>query len=101
MMKLRPKRFGPFKVMEVLGPTTYHLDLLAAWKIHNTFHGTLLTPYVETVEHRINFSEPPPDIISGKPLYKVEKILSTRRHGRGKKLQYLVQWKGYSAAHNS
>ena len=60
--KLRPKRFGPFTVTEVLGPTTYRLDLPAAWKIHNAFHGALLTPYVETAEHGVNFTEPPPDV---------------------------------------
>jgi hypothetical protein len=79
----------------------YHLDLLAAWKIHNTFHGTLLMPYVETVEHGTNFTELPPDIIDGEPLYKVEHILSSRWHGWGHKLQYLIQWKEYLVVHNS
>jgi hypothetical protein len=68
----------------------YCLDLPAAWKIHNAFYGTLLTPYVETVEHSTNFTEPPPDIIDGELLYKVEHILSSRWQGQGHKLQYLV-----------
>ena len=42
--KLRPKRFGPFTITEVLGPTMYRLDFPAVWKIHNAFHGMLLTP---------------------------------------------------------
>ena len=100
MTKLRPKRFGPFTVTEVLGPTMYRLDLPAVWKIHNAFHGALLMPYVETAEHGVNFTEPPPDIIGGEQQYEVEHILGARRSGRGKQLQYLVQWKGYSAAHN-
>ena len=99
--KLRPKRFRPFTIIKVLGPTTYRLGLPAAWKIHNAFHGTLLTPNVETVEHGVNFTELPPDIIGGEQQYKVEHILGAQRSGRGKQLQYLVQWKGYSAAHNS
>jgi Chromo (CHRromatin Organisation MOdifier) domain len=31
----------------------------------------------------------------------VEDILGSRRHGRRKKLQYLLKWKGYSHAHDS
>jgi len=99
--KLRPRRFGPFKITEVLGSTTYRLDLPPTWKIHNTFHNALLSPYQETKEHGANFMEPPPDLIEGEPEYKVEKILGARRHRRGHRLQFLVQWKGYTPMHNS
>ena len=88
-------------ITKVLGLTMYRLDLPAAWKIHNAFHSVLFMPYVETVEHRTNFTKPPPDIIGGEQQYEVERILSTQRSGKGKQLQYLIQWKGYSAAHNS
>ena len=77
-------------IIKVLGPTTYRLGLPAVWKIHNAFHGALLTPNVETVEHGVNFTELPPDIIGGKQQYKVEHILGAQRSGRGKQLQYLV-----------
>jgi len=99
--KLQPRRFGPFKVIEVLGPTTYQLDLPPTWKIHNAFHSALLTPYRETEEYGKNFMEPLLELIEGEPEYKVEKILGSRQHGRGHKLQFLVQWKGYAPAHNS
>ena len=49
--KLRPKRYGPFKVTEVIGATTYRLELPAQWHIHNAFHASLLLPYQETPEH--------------------------------------------------
>ena len=79
--KLWPKQFGPFQITEVLGPVTYRLSLLERWKIHNTFHVTLLSPYVETEEHGVNFTEPPPNLIEGKPEWEVEKILGSRQHG--------------------
>ena len=77
-------------VTEVLGPTTYRLDLPAVWKIHNAFHSVLLMPYVEIAEHRTNYTELPLDIVGGEQQYEVERILGTQRSGRGKQLQYLV-----------
>ena len=75
--KLHPKRFGPFIVTEVLGPTTYHLDLLAAWNIHNAFHGSLLEKYVETDEHGPNYDKPAPELVEGEPEYEVKMILDS------------------------
>src|SRR6266850_2752052 len=65
--KLHPKRFGPFQITETLGPVTYRLNLPEKWKIHNAFHATLLSPYVETEEYGVNFTELPPDLIRNKP----------------------------------
>jgi Chromo (CHRromatin Organisation MOdifier) domain len=98
-VKLRPKRYGPFKIIEVIGPTTYRLDLSAQWKVHNAFHGNLLLPYHETKEHGRNFAEPPPELIAGQPEWEVEEILDSRWYWC--KIRYLIKWKGYSEAHNS
>ena len=62
---------------------------------------SLLTPYQETSEHGTNFHELPPELIEGEEEYEVEQVLNSRRHGKTKKLQFLIRWKGYSAAHNS
>jgi hypothetical protein len=99
--KLHQKRFGPFQITETLGPVMYRLNLPEKWKIHNAFHVTLLSSYVETEEHRVNFTELPPDLIEGEPEWEVEKILGSRHYGQKNTLEYLVKWKGYSAAHNS
>ena len=69
--KLRPKRYGPFRIIEAIGPTTYRLVLPEQWKIHNTFHGSLLLPYHETKEHGCNFPEPAPELIKGQLEWKV------------------------------
>ena len=52
-------------------------------------------------EHGENFPEPLPDLVEGEEEFEVEQVLASRRHGRGKKLQYLLRWKGYSQAHDS
>jgi hypothetical protein len=80
------------------------LELPSQWKqkkVHPVFHASLLSPYKETEEHDENFPELPPDLIEGEEEYKVEQVLDSRWHGHGKKLQYLLKWKGYSQAHDS
>ena len=63
------------------------------WRIHNIFHAVLLQPYIENEVHRANFPRPPPDLLEGEEVYKVESILKHRRRGRG--YQYLLKWKEY------
>ena len=70
------------------------------WKIHNVFHADLLTPYHETKLHGANFVRPPPDLIDGEEEYEIEEILQSRKFGRGRKVQYLVKWKGYPDLEN-
>ena len=79
----------------------YWLELPPAWKIFETFHASLLSPYRKMEEHGANFLEPPPDVIEGEEEYEVEQVLGQRTYGCWKKKQYLIKWKGYSAAHNS
>ena len=62
------------------------------------FHSLLLMPYKETQEHRAQFQCPPPELIGNKEEYKVEQIINHRHHGKWHQLQYLICWKGYSAA---
>src|SRR5712672_2582604 len=98
--KLSPKRYGPFRVVAKISPVAYKVQIPATWQVHDVFHVSLLTPYKETVEHGENFLEPPPDIIEGEEEWEVEQVLGKRHFGRGKRLQYLVRWKGYSPAHD-
>jgi hypothetical protein len=98
--KLAPKRHGPFPIKKVLSPITYQLTLPPTWKIHDVFHVDLLTPYIETDFHGPNYTRPPPDLINDEEEYEVEQVLSSRRHGRGRKVQYLVKWKGYPDSDN-
>ncbi len=98
--KLAARRHGPFKVLEVLSPVNYRLELPTQWSIHPVFHIDLLTPYRETVTHGVNYQRPPPDLIEGKPEYEIEKIVDERHFGRGHRHQYLIKWKGYLDSDN-
>jgi hypothetical protein len=99
--KLAPKRYGPFSIKRKISDVVYQLELPPQWKIHNVFHASLLTPYVETELHGPNFAEPPPTIREGEPEFEVEQIVGSRRVGRKKTLQYKVRWKGYAPSHDS
>src|SRR5258706_5232370 len=72
--KLAPKRFGPFRITEALGPVTYRLKLPPKWKIHQVFHLSLLTPFKETPQHGPNFLKPPSEEVEGTPEYEVESV---------------------------
>ena len=58
------------------------------------FHASLLTPYRENEIHRLNFLEPPPDLIDKEEEYEIEWILKHR--GTPKNCFYLIRWKGYT-----
>ena len=91
--KIGPWREGPFLISEVLGPLTYRLELPSTWRIHNVFHMILLWPYIKNETHGANFPRPPPELLRGEEVYKVESIIKHRRRGQG--YQYLLKWKGY------
>src|SRR6266403_227158 len=46
-------------------------------------------------------TNPPPDVIEGKPEWEVEQIVGARCFGRSRQLQYRVRWTGYSDAHDT
>ena len=98
--KLNPKRYGPFKVQKVLSPVAYQLELPNTWRIHNTFHSSLLSPYHETTVHGLNFSCPPLDLIDEEEEQEIEHILAHRYFGKKKQLQYLIKWKGFPESEN-
>ena len=98
--KLSPKRYGPFKVSQKISPVAVRLDLPPSMKIHNVFHTDLLLPYKETEQYGTPFTRPPP-IIDSEEEYEIEYIRESRHFGRGRKLQYLVHWKGYPNSDDS
>jgi hypothetical protein len=73
--KLAPRQFGPFRVVTRISNIAYWLELPPTWKIHDSFHTLLLTPYKETEKHGLNFLEPPSDILDGEPEWEVEKLM--------------------------
>ena len=98
--KLAPRRHGPFKIVQVMSPINYCLELPMQWSIHPVFHFNLLVLYHKTPTHGPNYQHPPPDLVDREEEYEVERILDSQRFSRGPKLQYLVKWKGYPDSKN-
>jgi hypothetical protein len=105
--KLLPKFVGPFKIVKVVSPVAYELELPSSMKIHPVFHVSKLRKYVPndsvafpTREHIIR---PAPDMVDGQEEYEVEEIVDKRSRMRGRKevIEYLVKWKGYPASDNT
>ncbi len=99
--KLLPKRYGPFTIMERIGPVAYRLELPLSMKVHNVFHIDLLMPYKEMEQYGTPYTRPPPVINQGEEEYEIKSIISDRSFGRNWKKQYLVHWKGYPSSNNS
>jgi Chromo (CHRromatin Organisation MOdifier) domain len=87
--KLEDLRYGPFTIIEKVGPAAYRLKLPPSWRIHPVFHEILLTPVYGNHDNE----QPPPDIIDGEEEWEIEAIMDhQRRRGR---TEYLIHWKGY------
>ena len=96
--KLSPKYIGPYSIEKKLSDVNYKLLLPSHLQIHPVVHISKLKPYHEFKEDFPNRKKevPPPEptIKEGYYEYEVERILAKRK--RGKTIQYLVKWKGYS-----
>ena len=72
--KLNLKQYSPFEILDAISTMAFKLDLPVSWTIHPVFYASLLTPYVETNTHSLNYSQPPPDLINDEEQYEVEQI---------------------------
>jgi hypothetical protein len=101
-VKLMSKYIGPFTIKRVINDAAYELDLPHSLPVHPSFHISKLKPYKDGSAQfpwRVQQPPPPPEILSdGHEGFEVERILDKRerRYGRGKRIEYLVHWKGYA-----
>lgn len=93
--KLDVKRLGPFEIKARVGTHAYRLGLPLTMNIHNVFHVSLLEPHHPNLIASRRVEDPPPPVINeaGDEEWEVAEILDSRL--RRRKLQYLVDWKGF------
>ncbi|KAI2643793.1 Transposon Tf2-9 polyprotein [Labeo rohita] len=99
--KLSPRYIGPFEILRQINEVTYQLQLPSRYRIHPTFHVSLLKPYFPSATGvtGAEAEPPPPEILDQPSVYAVHEILDSRR--RGGHLEYLVDWEGYGPEERS
>ena len=90
---LKPRYYGPYKVVRKIGEVAYELELPEGSKIHNVFHVSCLKKYPG--QHIVTSEILPPLDDEGHLTLVSENILKTReRRLRSRTIkEYLVQWK--------
>lgn len=87
---------GPFRITKIILPIALQIQLPPSWRIHNTFHISLLEPYRTDSQKRPNINQLLREAESVEDSkYKVDKILDAIRTARG--VKYLVRWQGWPA----
>ena len=99
--KLDAKFRGPFKVISVVGKSTYKLELPIGWTIHDVFHESKLKPAHEPQfpMQKETRPRPPPDIIDRDEEHEVEEVKQVRK--RSGKKEFLIKWKGLPQEENT
>ncbi len=79
--KLSPRYVGPFTITKQINLVTYQLQLPTQYKIHPSFHVSLLKPYHPSVsispESGLTEEHPLPLILADGAIYKVNEILTS------------------------
>ncbi|KAL1556703.1 hypothetical protein AAHA92_12288 [Salvia divinorum] len=91
--KLSRRFYGPFEVLERVGPVAYKLRLPKGSRIHNVFHVGLLREFIAGTGD-VDGVRLPPEFVEGRPVVRPVGFLDEKviwREGKPEK-QVLVRW---------
>ncbi|KAJ9547082.1 hypothetical protein OSB04_019625 [Centaurea solstitialis] len=92
--KLAARFFGPFKVIERIGPVAYRLELPPTSRIHPVFHVSLLKKAV--MSPTVSQILPPELELDGEDVLQPEEVCAERTIDQDGKavVQWLIRWQG-------
>ncbi len=97
--KLKPRFTGPFKVIDVVSPVAYRLQLPSSWRVHDVFHVSCLAPFRDGTDDfpTRQRQRPPPPVFDPQigESYIADCLLGRRFNRSTRQHEYLVKWKGY------
>ena len=97
--KLAHKYIGPFRIIDKVGAQAYRLLLPSTYKIHNTFHVSLLEPYHHRdCGHAADTFMQAPELIDDEEHCEVEEIVDKVKNKEG--VWYQVKWTGWGKEYN-
>ena len=91
--KLKPRFYGPYRILKRVGEVAYELELPEGSKIHNVFHVSCLKKALG--QHAVASPELPPLDEEGKLVLVPEGIADWRERRLRNKMvrEYLIKWK--------
>ena len=97
--KMSHKFVGPFRIEDRIGKQAYRLTMPTKYRIHNTFHVSLLEPYNRRTDNVSpdNFM-PPPELVDDEERWEIEEIIG-RTKSKGE-TWYEVKWLGWNEEYN-
>ncbi|KAI2647453.1 Transposon Tf2-9 polyprotein [Labeo rohita] len=81
--KLSPRYIGPFQILRQINEVTFQLQLPPRYRIHPTFHVSLLKPFCPsaTDPSGAEAEPPPPEVLDQPSIFTVREILGGGRPG--------------------
>lgn len=91
--KLKPRYYGPFRIVRRVGEVAYELELPAGSRVHNVFHVSHLRKALG--QNVVPFAVLPPLEDEGKLILVPGSILDSREKQLHKRVirEYLVKWR--------
>ncbi|KAI2655728.1 Transposon Tf2-9 polyprotein [Labeo rohita] len=77
--KLSPRYIGPFKILRQINDVTFQLQLPPRYRIHPTFHVSLLKPFFPSATDHMGaeVEPPPPEVLDQPSIFTVHEILDS------------------------